>query len=181
MVELTLDPVAFLVDDEPVLRRIVITALSTDQATDNMERLAALTSEVDAAIRAAAVEKLGACGASALETLGKLEGDTDPTVREAVATSYGEIGSSQPIDWLSESSLSDPDRHVKEACTAALGAIGDASAVDTLLHLIADGPPPVRRRAIAAITVFDDQRIEAAIRREIEYLSLLPPLSLGSS
>lgn len=165
LVELTVDPVAFLVSDEPVLRRMAITALSSDQAIDNIDRLTALGVDADATIRCAAADKLGSCGARALETLETLESDPDPTVREAVATSYGEIGSSTPIDWLCEASMSDPDRHVKEACAASLGAIGDARAVDTLLQLIAKGPPQVRRRAIAAITVFDDERIEAEIKR----------------
>ena len=42
---------------------------------------------------------------------------------------------------------------------------GDDAAIDPLLDFIAAGPPQVRRRAIAAITVFDDLRIEPAIRR----------------
>ena len=48
---------------------------------------------------------------------------------------------------------------------AALGAIGDDAAIEPLLRLIGAGPPQVRRRAIAAITVFDDPRIEPAIQR----------------
>ena len=62
-------------------------------------------------------------------------------------------------------SANDEDRAVREAAVAALGAIGDPSALDHLLSLLRDGPPPVRRRTVAALTVFDDDRIEAAIRR----------------
>ena len=46
-----------------------------------------------------------------------------------------------------------------------MAVIGDPAAVEILLRLIADAPPQVRRRAIAAITVFDDPRIEPAITR----------------
>ncbi|KAA3640567.1 MAG: HEAT repeat domain-containing protein, partial [Armatimonadetes bacterium] len=54
---------------------------------------------------------------------------------------------------------------VREAAVAAIGSLGHPDGIDPLLTLIADGPPQVRRRAIAAITVFDDPRIESAIRR----------------
>lgn len=165
LVDLTADPVAFLASDESILRRIAVTALSTDQAGENIELIDSLCGDTDATIRCAAAEKLGSCGDRALSILGNLENDSDPTVREAVATAYGELGLSDPIPWLCERAATDPDRQVKEACTAALGAIGDETAVDTLLELIAKGPPQVRRRAIAAITVFDDDRIEAEIKR----------------
>ena len=48
---------------------------------------------------------------------------------------------------------------------AALGAIGHPDAIEPLLEFIRSGPAQVRRRAIAAITVFDDPRIEPAIRK----------------
>ena len=144
---------------------MAVTALDPVQASEHLEAIVDLTSDSDAAIRAAAAEKLGTCGADALETLAGLEHDPDPTVREAVATAYGEIGSPVAIGWLTHAATDEPDRHVKEAATATLGAIGDSAGLETLLHLISNGPPQVRRRAIAAITVFDDERIEPAIRR----------------
>jgi HEAT repeat protein len=165
LVELTKDPVAFLTSDDPVLARMATTALTPSQASENMKTLTALTQEADAPLRAAAAEKLGSCGSEALETLGGLECDPDPTVRECLATAYGEIDSVDAVRWLSFAARDDSDRHVKEAATAALGAIGNNAGLETLLLLINDGPPQVRRRAIAAITVFDDERVEPAIRR----------------
>ena len=47
---------------------------------------------------------------------------------------------------------------------AALGAIGDERAVPTLLSLVAEAPPQIRRRSVVALTVFDGEEIEAAIR-----------------
>jgi HEAT repeat protein len=165
LVELTKDPVAFLTSDDPVLARMATTALTPSQAAENMRALTALTQGADPSLRAGAAEKLGSCGAEALETLSALENDPDPTVRECLATAYGEIDSADTVPWLSFAARDDSDRHVKEAATAALGAIGNNAGLETLLLLINDGPPQVRRRAIAAITVFDDERVEPAIRR----------------
>lgn len=141
------------------------TALTPSEALENMETLEILTTEGDPSIRAGAAEKLGACGHDALNILAGLEEDADPTVREALATAYGEVGSRNSVGWLAITARDDTDRHVKEAATAALGAIGDTAGLATLLELINTGPPQVRRRAIAAITVFDDDRIEPAIKR----------------
>jgi HEAT repeat protein len=165
LVELTKDPVAFLRSEDPVLARIATTALTPSQAFENMKALTALTQDADPSLRASAAEKLGSCGSEALETLSGLEYDPDPTVRECLATAYGEIDSADTVPWLSFAARDDSDRHVKEAATAALGAIGNNAGLETLLLLINDGPPQVRRRAIAAITVFDDERVEPAIRR----------------
>ena len=118
-----------------------------------------------ASVRAAVAEKLGACGEKGAESLRQLRDDGEPTVREAVATAYGDIGEASPLEWLIERVRSDDDRQVKEAAVAALGAIGDAGAVDALLEFVRSGPPQVRRRAIAAITVFDDERIEPVLVR----------------
>ena len=162
---LTKDPVGFLTSVEPVLRRIATTALTRSQASDNIGTLALLIQDTDPSIRAAAAEKLGSCGADALSILTDVADDRDPTVREALATAYGEIDSPHAVPWLTTAARDDGDRHVKEAATAALGAIGDEAGLETLLDLVNNGPPQVRRRAIAAITVFDDERVEPAIKR----------------
>lgn len=162
---MTMDPVAFLTSDDPILRRMAATALAPSQALENIDTLATLTRNSDPSIRAAAAEKLGLCGSDALGILNGLESDPDPTVREALATAYGEIDSPNSVQWLGVAASDDEDKHVKEAATAALGAIGDSSGLEVLLHLINDGPPQVRRRAIAAITIFDDERVEPAIKR----------------
>lgn len=165
LVELTNDPVPFLDDDDPVLRRLAVTALSKERARAHIGVVGLLTTDDVAAVRAAAAEKLGACGEEHLEMLVPLERDDDPTVREAVATAYGEIGSFASVDWLIDAALNDPDRHVREAAVAALGSIADPRALDPLLAILRSGPPQVRRRCIAAITVFDDERVEPAIQR----------------
>jgi HEAT repeat protein len=159
------NPAAFLGHEDPVLRRMAATALSVESADDMFDAVVELLADDHASVRAAAAEKLGSCGARALEPLIVASRDDDPAVREAVATAFGDLADPAPIPWLVEVGNDDSDRTVKEAAVAALGAIGDTSAVDPLLAFIAQGPPQVRRRAIAAITVFDDPRIEPAIRR----------------
>jgi HEAT repeat protein len=165
LVALVAGPEAFLENNDTVLRRMAATALSSESANDNFATLVALLADQDASVRAAAAEKLGICGKRSIEPLSGVERDAEAKVREAVATAYGELSDPLAIGWLTEIAADDPDRTVKEAAVAALGAIGDPAAVDPLLGFIGKGPPQVRRRAIASITVFDDPRIEPAIQR----------------
>lgn len=140
-------------------------SLSEAQATAAVSELGTLASDEDPAVRTAAIEKLGVLGPSALPFLDLTKDDQEATVRESTATAYGQVGDVHALPWLEHVSGEDPDRGVREAAVAAMGEIGDPLAVDILLRLISDGPPQVRRRAVAAITVFDDQRIEPALQR----------------
>ena len=165
LVALIASPETFLGNKDPVLRRMAATALSSQSANEAFDTLVTLLEDEEASVRAAAAERLGVCGERAIEPLSGAERDAEAKVREAVATAYGEIGDPSVIGWLTEIGSDDPDRTVKEAAVAALGAIGDPAAIDPLIGFIGKGPPQVRRRAIAAITVFDDPRIEPAIQR----------------
>jgi HEAT repeat protein len=165
LVALSLDPRAFLDSEDASLRRLAVTSINVTTMDHLCEALAQMIADPSTPVRAAVAEKLGACGENAVDGLQQLETDGDPTVREAVATSYGEIGDASQLGWLVECVRSDEDRQVKEAAVASLGAIGDPSAIDPLLEFVRSGPPQVRRRAIAAITVFDDDRIEPALVR----------------
>jgi HEAT repeat protein len=164
LVALTQDPSAFLHDGDWMLRRMAVSALSVTDAPNHLDDLTVLASDAHEAVRTATAEKLGWCGPDASTILRTLQVDAADPVREAVATAYGENGDTTAIPWLIEVGRRDENRQVREAAVAALGAIGDPAAVDHLLELIRSGPPQVRRRAIAAITVFDDPRIEPAIR-----------------
>ncbi len=159
------DPIRFLDNDSALLRRMAVSNLSRDQVVAVFDSVAELADDSDDDVRAAASEALGSANSRALPILLGAADDPAPQVREAVATAMGEIGDAQSCDWLIETAISDPDRGVREAAVAALGSIGDQRALEPLLELVSKGPPPVRRRAIAAITVFDDPRIEPAIRR----------------
>ena len=165
LVALVQQPTHFLDATDHVLRRMAVTALSRSEAIAEFGVLSDLATDAHSDVRAAVAEKLGVVGTRALPVLASLQIDREPTVREAVATAYGDIGDASAVDWLLAASGSDDDRAVREAAVASLGAIGDPSAVDHLLTLLKDGPPPVRRRTVAALTVFDDDRIEPAIQR----------------
>ncbi len=165
LVALTLEPGSFLDSEDATLRRLAVTSIRATDISGLYAAIAPLITDPATPVRAAVAEKLGACGDAGAKALAQLRDDTEPTVREAVATAFGETGDSSQLDWLVDRVRSDDDRQVKEAAVAALGAIGDRAAIDPLLEFIKSGPPQVRRRAIAAITVFDDDRIEAALRR----------------
>lgn len=165
LVALTRDPAAFLDSADDMLRRMAVSALTAEQAVAHIETLQAMIEDTSEPVRTAVAETLSLAGSQSIESLRHLEGDNSETVREAVATAYGEVGDPAAITWLVEAAESDDNRQVREAAVAALGSIGDQSAVDPLLELIKSGPPQVRRRAIAAITVFDDPRIEPTIQR----------------
>ena len=156
---------AFLVAEDATLRRMAVTALDRTQAEANLAVLGTLARDADVAVRTATAEKLGQCNERSPQILEHLASDTEPTVREAVATAYGEIGDPQAVPWLISAAIDDSDRHVREAAVAALGSVGDSRGIDPLLEIMKSGPPQVRRRAIAAITVFDDPRIKGAIQR----------------
>jgi len=165
LVLLTQQPDLFLAHADPVLRRMAVTALSTDQAVANFAVLKDRAADKEVAVRTATADKLGFCGDAAIRVLRGMADDAEPNVREAVATAFGEVGSPEVLEWLTFAATNDTDRHVREAAVATLGAIGDDRAIETLLGVMKQGPPQVRRRAIAAITVFNDDRIEPAIRR----------------
>ena len=126
--------------------------------------VSALATEDDPAVRTAAVEKLGVVGPPAFALIDKARFDAESTVREAAATAYGEIGDAASPRMARQAASEDPDRGVREAAVAAMGAIGDPGG-GCLLLLVSEGPPQVRRRAVAAITVFDDPRVEPALQR----------------
>lgn len=165
LVALVESPADFLTASDPILRRLAVTALNVEASPGMHATLGQLALDTDAAVRTAVAEKLGSVGARALPDLEPLRYDKAETVREAVATAYGEIADPTVLEWLVEASANDSDRAVREAAVASIGAIGDPRAIDHLLDLLSQGPPPVRRRTIAALTVFDDARIEPAIQR----------------
>ena len=148
------------------MRRLAISVCIASGPTD--ESIAALRQRLaideDGAARAMAAEALGGAGDAAIPDLDRARADDDPRVIESVATAYGELRAGSAVPWLIEVATGDGDRSGREAAVAALGAIGDEAALPALLGLIAKAPPQVRRRAVVALTVFDDPAVEPAIR-----------------
>ena len=110
------------------------------------------------------------------EVLGQME-LADPTpltaalvddaleVREAAVNALGEMADPATLAVvIARATEEGEDKLVREAAVAALGAIGDSAAVPTLLQLIVEGPPQIRRRCAAALSVFDGEEVEAALR-----------------
>ena len=115
-------------------------------------------------VRAEAAEVLAGTGPTALNAVLEATNDPDPVVVEAAATGLGEIGDPIAVPWLLAAAAEHQDRLVREAAVAALGAIGDERARVLLLELVAKGPPQIRRRSVVALSVFDGEDVEGAIR-----------------
>ncbi|MGI9528812.1 MAG: HEAT repeat domain-containing protein, partial [Acidimicrobiia bacterium] len=102
LTQLTADPVPFLTDADPLLRRMAVTSLSDEQATEATSTLGALSADEDPTVRTAAVEKLGVVGEAACSFIEATQNDPEPTVREATATAHGEVGARDALPWLEQ-------------------------------------------------------------------------------
>ncbi len=166
MVRLLDDPLPYLSHEEAAVRRLAISAcVASGLGGDSVDEICRLAIEdEDGAVRAMAAEALGGTGVECADVLVRGRHDDDPRVVEAIATAYGERRDPSAVPWLIELASTEGDRAGREAAVAALGAIGDEAALATLLELVAAAPPQVRRRAVVALTVFDDSAVEPAIR-----------------
>lgn len=99
-------------------------------------------------------------------TVGAL-GDGDPLVVDAAAFALGEHLCERAVERLSEVATGHDDARCREAAVAALGAIGDERGRAAVLGAL-DDKPPVRRRAIVALTNFEGPDIDAALERAAE-------------
>ena len=160
------DPLPFLNHEDAAVRRLAIsTCVASGLSDDSITEFCLIvTDDDDAAVRSMAAEALGGAGEGCADALTRGRDDGDPRVVEAVATAYGELRDLSAVPWLIDLASTTGDRSGREAAVAALGAIGDESALPTLLKLVASAPPQVRRRAVVALTVFDDPAVEPAIR-----------------
>jgi len=146
-------------DPDPVVRRLAAAA-NVEPVLIDM-----LRSDPDPSVRRQCAETLGR---SDLDVCVELEAallDSDTTVREAAVNALGEIADPRSVDALiAAAAAEDNDKMIREAAVASLGAIGDERAVTTLLDLIETGPPQVRRRCVPALSVFEGEAVEAALR-----------------
>jgi HEAT repeat protein len=170
LVRLVADPAAFFAAVDPDLRRMAVSAAAGRIAEfgvlDGLGGL--LADDPDEAVRAEAAEVLGGAGPAAMAPLRKASADPSPRVREAVATACGETGDPATVPWLMDNAAHADDAQLREAAVAALGAIGDARAVPLLIRLAGEAPPQVRRRVIVALTAFDGDDVEAAVRAALD-------------
>lgn len=158
------DPGQFLDVDDPSDRRIAVAAsLRHPLLFDRLRDM--LLTDPDPIVRRECAEVLGLSGSGEPDLLRRALADGIAEVREAAATALGEIADTGSVDVLiGRATDSDEDKLVREAAVAALGAIGDDRAIPALLNLIASGPPQIRRRCVPALSVFDGDEVEPALR-----------------
>jgi HEAT repeat protein len=158
------DPATGLADPDPAIRRLALSMMAGHPG--HLATVAGALDDPDAAVQAAAAETLGSLGAGALAPLlAVTTQQRDERVLEAAAASLGELADPAAVPSLMEIAGGSHDTLTRETAVASLGAIGDTRALPLLLELCRRGPPHVRRRAVVALTVFDGEDVEAAIRR----------------
>lgn len=159
------DPTSGLDADDPAVRRVAVAAAAAHP--DLWEALAVLLhTDADPLVRRECAEVLGRSGSNPLAAIEAALDDNAAVVREAATTALGEIASPGSVIKLIGTATDEAeDKLVREAAVAALGAIGDPRAVPTLIKLLDTGPPQIRRRCVPALSVFDGDAIEAALRR----------------
>jgi HEAT repeat protein len=94
-------------------------------------------------------------------------GDPDPLVVDGAAFALGEQLYVDAVEPLCLVAQSHDDARCREAAVAALGAIGDDRGRAAVLGALED-KPPVRRRAIVALSNFEGPDSEAALARASE-------------
>jgi HEAT repeat protein len=160
--EVLVDPAAHLSDPDETVRRLAISIGAGNPAL--RPAFEGALHDPSPRVRAEAAEVLGLMGPGSEDALvDRCAAEDDPIVVEALATALGEVRSVRAVDWLVGLVSNAGDRLVGEAAVAALGAIGAVEALPVLLGAAAGGAPQVRRRAVVALTAFDDPAAEAAI------------------
>jgi HEAT repeat protein len=93
--------------------------------------------------------------------------DEDALVVDGAIFALGEHLYVGAVDQLCVIATSHDDARCRESAIAALGAIGDDRARPAILAAL-DDKPPVRRRAIVALSNFEGPDIDAALERAAE-------------
>lgn len=165
LVALIDNPQAFLNHDSPELRRLAVSHLAGTTSIDDVDTFCEmLVNDPDARVRSEAAESIGLSGLDRTEILLAALDDTDETVVEAVVTGLGELEDERSVPSLIDLAYTGSTKMIREAAVAALGAVGHADALPVLMDLVVSGPPQVRRRCVVALTVFDGDEVEAALR-----------------
>lgn len=158
------DPAPGLASGDPYVRRIAVAAAHHHPVL-HARIVTMLATDSDPSVRRECAEVLGRSSSPPVAALEQALGDPVAEVREAATTALGEALSIDSVQQLiALAGAEDEDRLVREAAVAALGAIGDERARPVLLSLVAGAPPQIRRRCVAALSVFDGDDIEEALR-----------------
>jgi HEAT repeat protein len=165
LTDLLRDPGPNLASADTEMRRLAVAATRNHPDLHPL-LISLLSADPEPAVRRECAEVLGRSDPAPVAAVIQACDDPAPEVREAAVNALGEIRSPEALPrLLSAAADEDEDRLVRESAVAALGAIGDPGAVPLLLDLIAHGPPQIRRRCVPALTVFDGDGVEAALRQ----------------
>lgn len=93
--------------------------------------------------------------------------DADALVVDGAIFAIGEHVYVPAVERLSEIALHHDDARCRESAVAALGEIGDDRGRHAVLAAL-DDKPPVRRRAIVALSNFEGPDIDAALKKASE-------------
>jgi len=165
-------------DGDPSVRAAALGALARSGAMDTGMLVGAL-SDPDPLVRIRASKLSGMTAQRAtegdaverppsdlLEALTGATCDSEPEVAESAAWALGEWGDACPPAAgaaLRAMASGHTDPLCREAAVAALGAARVVGAVPVLLAALKD-KVAVRRRAVIALSAFDDPRVEGAMR-----------------
>jgi HEAT repeat protein len=157
-----------LADRDPDVQAAAIGALARSGALTVADVTAALR-DGTAPVRRAAVEGAlavtGPGSRSALPArLSEVLADPDPLVVVGAAWFLAERRSAPAVPALAAVATDHEDVRCREAAVAALGAIGDPRGLPSVLVAL-DDKATVRRRATVALAGFEDERVDAALRR----------------
>jgi len=100
--------------------------------------------------------------ATTTDILLRLLVDEDALVVDAAAFALGEREVVEAVPALMKVATDHDDARCRESAIAALGAIGDPRAEATIIAALTD-KPPVRRRAVVALTNFEGEAVERAL------------------
>lgn len=164
LVQILDDPEPVLAAADPEIRRIAVGAIANHPHL-LPRAIEMLRNDPEPSVRRECAEVVGRLGGAPVPALEDALDDRSPEVREAATTALGEAAGSESVAKLiALASDEEEDRLVREAAVASLGAIGDERARPVLLTLIESAPPQIRRRCVPALSVFDGEDIESALR-----------------
>jgi HEAT repeat protein len=140
-------------------------SLTHDDIRAIMDRLAAMSSDPEPKVRAAAAYALGRSGdASVIDKLTSLMSDTDAGVRYAGVYSLGFVADARALETLRKLAPS-PDESVRSAVLMAFADHNPAAGVDLIIRAVDDSSPSVRENAVEALCLVSDARVPDVLAR----------------
>jgi HEAT repeat protein len=152
--------------EEPRLRVLALRAGSRRGVLEDVHWRSAL-SDHDLEVRREVLALLAyvpALDADLLERIREALDDHDPLVVDAAIFALGEHLDTDAVVALARIAQHHDDARCREVAVAALGAIGDDRGRAAVLAALED-KPPVRRRAIVALSNFEGPDVDAALER----------------